>query len=118
MRFKVDENMPDEVAVLLREKGHDAVTVLDQRMGGKPDDVVAVVCRREKRVVVTLDKDFGDIRAYPPHEYAGLIVFRVEDQQKKRLLALMNHVVSRLATEPIQGCLWIVEEQGIRVRMS
>ena len=45
-------------------------------------------------------------------------MLRVEDQQKKRLLALMNHVVSRLATEPFQGCLWIVEEQGIRVRMS
>ncbi|HWG96120.1 MAG TPA: DUF5615 family PIN-like protein [Nitrospira sp.] len=82
------------------------------------DDVVAEVCRREKRVVVMLDKDFGDIRAYPPHEYAGLIVLRVEDQQKKRLVALMNHVVNRLATEPIQGRLWIVEEQGIRVRMS
>ena len=45
-------------------------------------------------------------------------MLRVEDQQKKRLVALMNHVVNRLATEPIQGRLWIVEEQGIRVRMS
>ena len=51
-----------------KRSGHDAVTVLDQRMGGKPDEAVAVVCRREKRVVVTLDKDFGDIHAYPPHE--------------------------------------------------
>lgn len=63
MRFKVDENMPVEVARLLRENGHDAVTVLDQHMGGAADEVVAVVCQRERRAVVTLNKGFGDIRA-------------------------------------------------------
>jgi hypothetical protein len=30
MRFKVDENLPAEVAQLLRAAGHDALTVVDQ----------------------------------------------------------------------------------------
>jgi Domain of unknown function (DUF5615) len=33
MKFKVDENLPLELAVSLREAGHDALTVLDQGLG-------------------------------------------------------------------------------------
>ena len=71
MRFKLDENLPSELASLFREFGHDAVTVLDQGMGGTDDSDLASVCAREQRVLVTLDKDFSDIRTYPPNRHAG-----------------------------------------------
>jgi hypothetical protein len=45
LNFKVDENIPVEVAPLLVEAGHDALTVADQQMGGRPDPDVADVCR-------------------------------------------------------------------------
>jgi predicted nuclease of predicted toxin-antitoxin system len=65
MRFKVDENLPIEVAELLRQHQHDALTVLDQQLGGHPDPDVAQVCLVERRALVTLDLDFSDIRHYP-----------------------------------------------------
>jgi hypothetical protein len=34
LRFKVDENLPTEVAELLTNAGHDAITVPEQRPGG------------------------------------------------------------------------------------
>ena len=37
MRFKVDENLPVEVAELLSSAGHDALTVFDQSLGGEHD---------------------------------------------------------------------------------
>jgi predicted nuclease of predicted toxin-antitoxin system len=44
MKFKLDENLPGEGAQILRSAGHDAVTVFDQRLGGKPDrEIFAVV---------------------------------------------------------------------------
>lgn len=39
MKFKIDENLPVEVAELLRQAEHDAVTVLEQHLGGKADYV-------------------------------------------------------------------------------
>jgi predicted nuclease of predicted toxin-antitoxin system len=80
MRFKVDENLPDEVVAVLREEGHDAATVREQALAGRPDDDVASVCKRERRAILTLDLGFSDIRAFPPEEFAGLIVFRVGSQ--------------------------------------
>ena len=66
MRFKLDENLPAELANLFGEVGHDASTVLDQRLGGATDPSVASACVREQRAIVTLDTDFADIRTYPP----------------------------------------------------
>ena len=72
MRFKFDENLPGELAALFAKVGHDAVTVLDEQIGGAKDADIAAVCLGEDRVLVTLDADFADIRAYPPQRYRGL----------------------------------------------
>lgn len=77
MRFKTDENLHPDVAGFLRAKGHDALTVWDQGLRGRPDADIAEVCRSESRALVTLDVGFADIRAYPPQNYPGLIVLRL-----------------------------------------
>lgn len=82
MRFKLDENLPIEFAHLLRMHGHDAVTVLDQGLGGAPDPDLAQVCSRENRVLVTFDTDFSDIRMYPPDTHSGIVVLRLADQAR------------------------------------
>jgi hypothetical protein len=68
MKFKVDENLPIELADLLCEAGHDAVTVHDEKLGGADDDDIAPVCQREARAFLTFDLGFSDIRSYPPFE--------------------------------------------------
>jgi predicted nuclease of predicted toxin-antitoxin system len=46
--------------------GHDAVDVRDRGMGSATDDVIAEYARLNRRVLVTRDFDFADIRNYPP----------------------------------------------------
>ncbi len=116
MRFKIDENLPIEAAALLREAGHDADTVHDEALAGAPDMRVSTVARDERRVLVTLDFDFADIRAYPPADYAGIIVLWPRTQDKDAVLRLLARTVPVLAREPIAGRLWIVEEARVRVR--
>ena len=41
MLFKIDENLHEEVAELLRQAGHDAVSVYDQQMRGHADEDIA-----------------------------------------------------------------------------
>ncbi|MEJ7631445.1 MAG: DUF5615 family PIN-like protein [Rubrobacteraceae bacterium] len=118
MKFKTDENLPEEVANLLREAGHDASTVLDQNMGGDPDPDVASVCRTESRVLVSLDLGFADIRAYPPEQYLGLIVLRPGRQSKTRVMDVLRKILPMLETERVTGRLWIVEEERIRIRAT
>lgn len=116
MRFKVDENLPVEAAELLRRHGHEAVTVREQGLAGKPDAELAWVCRAEGRALVTLDQDFADVRLYPPRDYAGMIVLRSRVQSIPAVLALMGQIIVLLAEEPLAGRLWIAEEGHIRIR--
>ncbi len=82
MKFKIDENLPVEVAELLRQAGHGATTVLEQDLIGEADPNIASVCQREEKVLVTLDMDFADIRVYPPEQFSGLVVLRLKRQDK------------------------------------
>ena len=116
MEFKVDENLPIEAAELLRKAGHDAVTVLEQRLGGGSDLDVAAVCRKEKRALITLDTDFSDIRSYPPKDFSGLVVLRLKYLDKSHVLDALKHVVSKFVEEPLEHHMWIVEEGRIRIR--
>ncbi|MDF5725367.1 MAG: DUF5615 family PIN-like protein [Rhizonema sp. PD37] len=67
MKFKIDENLPVELADLLQSAGYDAMTVNQQKLSGEKDPIILEICQQEGRVLVTLDLDFADIRTYPPH---------------------------------------------------
>lgn len=67
MKFKIDENLPTEAALLMKENGHDALTIMEQNLSGSSDSNIAEICRKEKRVLITLDTDFADIQMYPPN---------------------------------------------------
>jgi len=116
MRFKIDENLHDDVAEALRLHGHDAQTVFDEGLRGHPDPEIAEAARREGRVLVTLDLDFGNIREYPPEQYRGLIVLRVVDQSRRHVLNVMERLIAVLDCAPLEGQLWVVGEGGIRIR--
>ncbi len=116
MRFKIDENLPVEVAELLREEGHEAETVLEQGLGGRGDPDIASVCQRQSLVLITLDTDFSDIRSYPPEQFSGLIVLRLRQQDKTHVLNLIPRLIPMFSAEPLAGRLWIVEEDRIRIR--
>jgi predicted nuclease of predicted toxin-antitoxin system len=100
MRFKVDENLPVEVAQLFREAGHEAATVLDQDLRGRDDRTVATICQQEARALVTLDLDFADIRTYPPAHHAGMVVLRLQQQDKPHVLEVFARVIPLLSQEP------------------
>ena len=116
MKFKLDENIPVEASLLLREAGHDAVTVLDQNMGGKADELVIQVCSQEQRALITLDLDFSDIKTYPPSNYHGIFVLRIKQQSRSKVLETLTKLIPYLLSESIEKRLWIVEEDKIRVR--
>ncbi len=116
IRFKVDENLPAEAATILTDAGHDAVTVLDQRLQGTPDQNLSEICQAEGRAIVTLDLDFSDIRTYPPADYPGIVVLRLTKQDKATVLEALKSLLPAFAAEPVAGTLWVVGEDKIRIR--
>ena len=116
MKFKIDENMPIEVGESLKDAGYDSETVIEQHLSGTPDANLAVICKKENRILVTLDNDFADIRTYPPDKFPGIMVMRLNRQDKPHVLEVFNHAIHLFPKEPLEKHLWIVEENKIRIR--
>ncbi len=114
--FKVDENLPVAATLLLKEAGLDAMSVHEQEMVGSTDDTIARICQVEQRAILTLDLDFADIRTYPPGAYFGLIVLRLDRQDKQHVVNVLTQLLPKLTNDDLIGKLWIVNEHTIRIR--
>ena len=88
----------------------------DEGLRGTDDLTIADRCKKEGRVIVTLDLDFANITFYPPEDYSGLIVLRVVDQSRPHVMNVFNEVLDLIDRSPLQGHLWIVEEHRVRIR--
>lgn len=114
-RWKVDENLPPGAAALLGTVGHEACGVVDQRLGGHHDTEVVERFALGGRALVTLDIDFSNIRAQPPEVHAGFVVLRLASQDKARVLAALAALVPLLDRERLEGSLWIIDADRLRV---
>jgi len=115
-RFKLDENLPRDAGVLLRDAGHNVHTVIEERLGGHADSEILGVCLNEGRVLVTLDLDFADIRLYPNGTHSGIWVLRSPSHSIESILALVRGALTVLDTEACENRLWIIEHGRVRIR--
>jgi predicted nuclease of predicted toxin-antitoxin system len=118
VKFKIDENLPAEAAGILRGAGFIADTVGDENLSGADDATVASTSRSRDRILVSLDLDFANIRAYPPGEHAGIIVLRVKRQDKTTVLAYVRRLAAALGRRNPTGELRVVDGNRIRFRQG
>jgi len=80
MRILANENFPGPMLRVLRDRGHDVASVKESMRGADDWAVLAVLHRAQAdgRLVVTVDKDFGELafRFGLPSE-CGVVLFRL-----------------------------------------
>jgi predicted nuclease of predicted toxin-antitoxin system len=116
MKLKLDENMPAIALPLLAEWGHDVTTASEEGLAGRDDPTVAERVTLEGRMLITLDRGFGNIRAYPPGDHPGIIVLRLPDQRPDRVAASLRSLLYRGQLDDLAGCTVVVEPGRLRVR--
>lgn len=61
MKFLVDESADARLAGHLKTLGHDATTVARDYSPSLEDSDVLAIARREDRILITNDRDFGEL---------------------------------------------------------
>jgi len=119
VKLKLDENLGVRTRQVFLDAGHDVQTVRDEGLQGRADDTIYQVCRLERRCLVTLDLDFSNVLRFPPEPTAGIAVLRQSHGMSVgTLAALASQLVAVLATQPIEGQVWIIEPGRVRIHQS
>ncbi|WP_406694803.1 DUF5615 family PIN-like protein [Singulisphaera sp. Ch08] len=117
MLLKLDEKLGERGRQLFTDAGHNVATVAEQGLTGADDRRLIEVCGAERRCLVTLDLDFSNPFLFPPEHYAGIAVLRPRRLIPVELYATVNTLIAALARNPIEGKLWTVERNRIRVHL-
>lgn len=117
MRLLLDENLSSRLVDLLAAAGHDVVHVRALDLVSAPDPVILAQALDERRVLVTLDTDFGDLVAHSGAEEPSIILFRGDvtrrtDRQATLLLANLDAVTDDLEA----GAVVVIGDNRVRVR--
>ena len=100
----------------LESRGWDVHDVHEEGLSSAIDGRVQEACERERRVLVTLDMDFADVRRYNPRQSPGVIVLRPRTQSISAILDCLDAAIRALAMNPIGAALWIVDGERLRIR--
>jgi predicted nuclease of predicted toxin-antitoxin system len=119
VKIKTDENIGHAGIRLLRDAGHDVVSVHEQGLSGAPDQTIFDVCATEARTLITLDRDFGQVPRFPPTQTAGVVILELGGPASlDRLLSRLREFLALAARRAVVGELWIVEPGRVRVRLT
>ena len=116
VKFKVDENLPVELAGELQSLGHDADTVEDEGLSGEPDAGVVARARAEDRIIVTLDKGIADVVRFPIAAHAGVVLFRPGSLGRKAVLSFIRQRLPSLLERDLANRITVVTADRIRFR--
>jgi predicted nuclease of predicted toxin-antitoxin system len=114
MRFLADENFPGDAVAQLEAVGHDIAWVRDVAPGAKDSEILALAAR-EERILLTFDKDFGELarRAALPVS-SGVMLFRLPFPAASQVgSVLANRIAERTDWA---GHFTVIEATRIRMR--
>lgn len=70
------------------------------------------------RLLVTLDRGFGDIRRYEPGTHAGIVVLRLPDESAAAVVRVLRRVMVQHDLADLSGTIAIVEPARLRIRRA
>jgi predicted nuclease of predicted toxin-antitoxin system len=116
MRFLLDESVDYPLASFVRSLGHDTTAIAHDYPFALKDTEVLGIATAEQRVLITNDKDFGELifRRRLPH--AGVILFRLKHEDLEIKRHWLNHVLDHYADQLDQFI--VISDHGIRIRHS
>lgn len=118
MHIKVDEDLPKAVTSMLQNRGHEAISVLEQGMSGCKDSELWQAVLAEQRFLITADKGFADIRLYAPGKHAGVLLLRPAQDGIRPMIDLLERVLASYELETLAKTVTVATPRGIRIRRS
>lgn len=112
MRFLVDECTGPAVAKWLRLQSHDVYSVFDDARGMSDDDILKVAID-DDRILITNDKDFGELVFRERRSHRGVVLLRLANERSTQKIEVLDRLLVQYA-DRLAGRFVVVSESQIR----
>lgn len=92
MRFLADEDFPKPLVVKIQKLGNSVKTIQQKNLQGSSDELVASLALKEKRIILTFDKDF--LKDQPKN--LQVIIFHFPKTPTSEIISLIENFLANL----------------------
>jgi predicted nuclease of predicted toxin-antitoxin system len=113
MKLLLDTCVSRGAQVELASAGHDVVHTGESEPDPGDEEILAQA-HRDSRILITLDKDFGELAIIRGHEHSGIV--RLVEISAKRQGAVCKVIIEQYGEQLAAGAIVTVEPGRVRVR--
>lgn len=114
MNFVADESVDQQIVTPLRREGHVVSYIVETGPGASDADVLESA-KSKGAILLTADKDFGEIVFRQQQVTEGVIFVRLAGQSQKRKAEIVSSAVKRHGEELFRA-FSVITPGGIRIR--
>lgn len=114
MKILADENIARDVVSWLRSIGHDVLSAAEENPSTSDVDWTELAMR-DQRVILTFDKDFGELVFRDGLACNGIVLLRLDDLTVAEILVRLQSVWAVVEANPVNRFI-VITETKVRVR--
>ena len=113
-KFVVDVGVSNIVENWIESQGFDVLKI--RTINPKMSDLeILKLARKEKRIVITMDKDFGELVFRSAKKHHGVLLLRLDDATSDEKLSVMKEIFSTYFGQ-LKGHFCVFQNQTLRIR--
>ncbi|HII94613.1 MAG TPA: DUF5615 family PIN-like protein [Candidatus Methanofastidiosum sp.] len=113
MKFIVDECTGPKVARWLRSLNHEVLSVHDEAKGAD-DETIIDKANRENFILITNDKDFGELIFKFNREHKGVILLRLKNERPENKIYVLSQLLESYS-EKLANNFIVVTEKNVKI---
>jgi predicted nuclease of predicted toxin-antitoxin system len=114
MKFLLDESAEFRICAFLEGLGHDVAAIAYDFPSSLADEEVLDIATRSQRILITNDRDFGELIFHHGRPHAGVIYFRLPlDSSAAEKIAWLQRLLDGHADE--LGKFIVITPRGVRI---
>ena len=114
MKFLLDMGISLETGRFLMELGYDAVHLIRLAMERASDQEILDRAKKDERIILTHDLDFGKLLAFSGASMPSVLVFRPKNMRPENVNTLCKSAITRFHNELENGAILSVGDNKIR----
>jgi len=111
-----DENIAPRVVRALREENFNVLSIGEnEKLLSIPDEEILKLAKGQERIILTHDKDFGNLIRQPYQSHGGVILLRLKNQSPQNVIRHLVPFLKKIQPEKIKNRLVVLQEGKIRI---